>query len=188
MTAKLEAQGFHIGMVVEDARAIAAEYESLLGGTCEFWEYVKPPPGPVAPNLEASRLLIGYGRFGGMTIEIIQVLEGHGIHADFIAKRGSGVQHLGFWVADLSKALETALTWGATLNSAHFVGPQAAVANFSVAEPRQVASMIGELPIYIGTANGPVDLELLGPATFRSLRQRFGARTAAIIDKPEWAD
>jgi catechol 2,3-dioxygenase-like lactoylglutathione lyase family enzyme len=187
MTAKLEAQGFHVGMVVEDAAATTAEYESLLGGTYELWEYIKPPPGPTAPSLEASRLLIGYGRFGGMTIEAIQVLDGHGIHADFVAKHGFGVQHLGFWVPDLSDALERALTSGATLSSAHFVSPDAAVVNISEAEPRQVASMIGDTPIYIGTANGPLDLELLGPATFKSLSGRFGDRTAAIIDAPAWA-
>jgi hypothetical protein len=186
MTAKFDAAGFHVGMVVEDAVKTAAEYQSMLGGDYETFEYVKPPPGPLAPHLEPSRLVIAYGRFGGMTIEVIQVLEGNGIHAEFVRERGFGVQHLGFWVADLAEALIAALDGGATLTSAHFADPSAAVINVAHADPKVLASMIGDTPIHLATGAWPVDLELLGPASFDRMSKRFGDMTTKIIDPPPW--
>jgi hypothetical protein len=56
------------------------------------------------------RIKIALGTLGQIDIELIQHLEGEGLHKDFLTKRGEGLHHLGFVVTNMNekvKALET---------------------------------------------------------------------------------
>jgi hypothetical protein len=187
VTAPVSAIGYHIGFVVEDSAATAREYQALLGGTYELFESTKPPPGPLAPELEPSRLGICYGRFGGMTMEFIQVIEGRGIHARFLEEHGPGAHHVGFWVPDLAEALVTALDHGARLTSAAFSGDGLGTVSLAAATPADLARAVSGT-LHFATLTNTIELELLGPTAVEALSTILGHRTDAILDLPPWVD
>ncbi len=45
---------------------------------------------------------------GPVQVELIQILEGEGIHTEFLREHGEGIHHLGFFVNNLAQRLEAA--------------------------------------------------------------------------------
>jgi methylmalonyl-CoA/ethylmalonyl-CoA epimerase len=90
---------FQVGMVVNDARKTAKEYEKFGVGPFVEEEF----PGIDAtvygkPANFRNRALVA--NIGGWEIELVQVLEGETIFQEFLEKRGEGVHHLGLYVGD----------------------------------------------------------------------------------------
>jgi len=188
MTAPVEAMGFHIGMVVHDLEASAAHYTQVLGGTFQTWEFTKVAPKAVNPDLEDSNLLVSYGRMAGFTLEIIQVLEGRGLHARWLEDHGEGIQHLGFWVPDVARATEQALDRGAILTSASLDETAFASVTIRGLSPSAIGAAVLPGAAYVKCGDMPVEIEFLGPSVEAGLRRRLGGLFGTIVDPPPWAD
>jgi hypothetical protein len=182
MTFKVEALGFHVGLVVKDAMATAEAYQRLLGGTTEMIEFKKPASKAIDPTSEDSMIRLVYGRFGGVTLEILQVLSGNGHHAKWLEQHGESVSHIGFWVPDVVEATRRALTQGATLRAAALSEEGLGCVSVTGAPVDTVARAL--LPGTVYVAYTPAcDLEFVGPAEARSMAATFGE----IITPSPWA-
>lgn len=181
------AAGFHVAFVVSDVDRRAAEYQRLLGGSFHSWEFVKAPPVDIDATLTDSHLRVAYGRFAGMTIELIQVLSGRGIHAAWFEEHGEGVHHLGFWVPELAPALAASLQCGATLISAKLDRDRVDWTDVDSQPPDHVAGCLLPGAIHIRYGVPSVELELLGPSTVAELHNRLGDQLHEIVDLPPWA-
>ena len=78
MTAPIEAVGYHVGIVVHDVEVAGQRYQRLLGGSFRSFRYDKPASRVAEAPWPPTRLRIAYGRYGGMTIELIQSLDDEG--------------------------------------------------------------------------------------------------------------
>jgi methylmalonyl-CoA/ethylmalonyl-CoA epimerase len=83
----------HVGIVVEDIDAAAERYGSL--GFCGGERFEVPEQGVIAITYQAGP---GY-------VELIQPTDPEGAIAKFMAKRGEGMHHVAYRVADLEGAL-----------------------------------------------------------------------------------
>jgi len=100
-----------IAIVVKDIDKTVALYEKVFGiGPWHFYTYEKPLVKAMSykgkPATHSNRLALSY--FGNSRIELIEVREGDSVYKDFIDEHGYGVQHLGFLVEDMQKALSLA--------------------------------------------------------------------------------
>lgn len=100
-----------IAIVVKDIDKTVALYEKVFGiGPWHFYTYEKPLVKAMSykgkPANHSNRLALSY--FGNSRIELIEVREGDSVYKDFIDEHGYGVQHLGFLVEDMQKALSLA--------------------------------------------------------------------------------
>jgi methylmalonyl-CoA/ethylmalonyl-CoA epimerase len=98
----------HVGVIVRDLDKTIEYYQSLGFGPFEpmpklpwAWmeEYGKPREKGVV-------IAIRIGKIGDLTLELIQPVSGKSIHMDFLEKRGEGIQHLAYSVADIDKTTE----------------------------------------------------------------------------------
>lgn len=90
----------HIGVVVKDVEQAVAYYASVFGigqfriselNLPECMLYGKPAP---------SRFKVAMARMEPVEVELIQVLEGGQLHAEFLRTNGEGLHHLGIHVGD----------------------------------------------------------------------------------------
>jgi hypothetical protein len=186
MTFHLDALGFHVGMIVGDVHTMAEDYRRLLGGQYRIWEFVKEAPSAVNPDYEDSRLRICYGRFGGMTIELVQVLEGDGHYARWQTAHGYGVQHIGFWVPDLSVAVQRALDHGATIASARIDERSLGSITLQSAPADKIAAALLPGSVHLLFGSPSTEIELAGEANLPMLLDEFGDALGAVVDVPPW--
>jgi methylmalonyl-CoA/ethylmalonyl-CoA epimerase len=84
----------HVAMAVEDLDEAVATYERLLGARVELRGRMEDQ------GVEAVYLQVGSGR-----IELVSPLEADTPVGRFLAKRGPGMHHVAFEVADVSTAI-----------------------------------------------------------------------------------
>ena len=84
----------HVGIAVADLEASVATYTALFGATVEHRAAV-PDQG-----VEACSLLLGAGR-----VELLQPLGGDTPVGRFLERRGPGLHHVAFAVADVGAEL-----------------------------------------------------------------------------------
>jgi methylmalonyl-CoA epimerase len=94
----------HLGVAVDDLDEALDTYERLFGAELEHRERV------AEQGVEAASLRIGAGR-----IELLAALGGDTPVGKFLAKRGPGMHHVAFEVADVGAALEELAAEGAEL-------------------------------------------------------------------------
>ena len=94
----------HLGVAVTDLDDALATYASLFGGALEHRDVV-PEQG-----VEAASMLLGTGR-----VELLAPLAEDTPVGRFLAKRGPGVHHVAYEVADLEAALSDLSAAGAEL-------------------------------------------------------------------------
>jgi methylmalonyl-CoA/ethylmalonyl-CoA epimerase len=94
----------HLGVAVEDLDQAVATYERLLGARLEHRELV-PDQG-----IEAASLRVGSGR-----VELLASLGEETPVGKFLAKRGPGMHHVAYEVADVGQALGELTAEGAEL-------------------------------------------------------------------------
>jgi catechol 2,3-dioxygenase-like lactoylglutathione lyase family enzyme len=95
----------HLGVVVKDLDK-AIEYFESLG------------LGPFSPNPSESvtdrkvygkpaniKLKGAAAKLGPLEVELLQPVEGRSIQSDYLDKKGEGINHIGFVVHDLQKAI-----------------------------------------------------------------------------------
>jgi methylmalonyl-CoA epimerase len=101
----MEARGIHhLGVAVEDLDEAVATYERLFGAQVEHRERV-PEQG-----VEAAAVLVGSGR-----VELLASLGVETPIGKFLAKRGPGMHHVAYEVADIRVALAQLAEGGAEL-------------------------------------------------------------------------
>ena len=101
----MEATGIHhLGVAVEDLDEALATYERLFGAELEHRATV-PDQG-----VEAAALLVGDGR-----VELLEPLEEDTPVGRFLGKRGPGMHHVAYEVADVRAAVSSLAEAGAEL-------------------------------------------------------------------------
>jgi methylmalonyl-CoA/ethylmalonyl-CoA epimerase len=94
----------HVGMAVDDLDQAVGTYERLFGATVEHRATVEDQ------GVEAASLRLGEGR-----VELMESLGEETPVGRFIAKRGPGMHHIAYEVADLPAALRHFADGGAEL-------------------------------------------------------------------------
>ena len=101
----MDARGIHhLGVAVEDLDEALATYERLFGAELEHRATV-PEQG-----VEAAAVLVGDGR-----VELLEPLEEDTPVGRFLGKRGPGMHHVAYEVADVRAAVSSLAEAGAEL-------------------------------------------------------------------------
>src|SRR5919205_4255505 len=101
----MKARGIHhLGVAVEDLEEALSTYERLFGAELEHRQTV-PDQG-----VEAAAVLVGSGR-----VELLRPLGDDTPVGRFLERRGPGMHHVAYEVADLAAALEHLARSGADL-------------------------------------------------------------------------
>jgi catechol 2,3-dioxygenase-like lactoylglutathione lyase family enzyme len=104
-----------IGIIVPNLEEAVESYWKLFGiGDWHFYTYGKPLVKKMTyygkPAEYKMRVALSY--FGPMRVELIEMVEGDTIYADFVKEHGFGVHHFGILVEDMKEALAEAETAG----------------------------------------------------------------------------
>jgi len=94
----------HVGVAVSDLDAAVAAYERLFGGRLEHRERVEDQ------GVEAASMRIGESR-----VELLGALGDDTPVGRFLAKRGEGMHHIAYEVADVEAALDQLAEQGVEL-------------------------------------------------------------------------
>ncbi len=96
-------QQLHIGVVVKDMDRTIQHLSTTFGiGPWDIKER-RYPEEQVAVGKGPFSYRVAFAALGPIELELIEVLEGSTIHADFLNTRGEGIHHIGFRVSDLQK-------------------------------------------------------------------------------------
>ena len=105
-------QKIHIGVVVKDMDRTIKLLSSTFGiGPWDINER-RYPEEQVVVGKGPFSYRTAFADLGPVEMELIEVLEGNPIHADFLKTRGEGLHHLGFRVPDMDKAVSAAQQQG----------------------------------------------------------------------------
>jgi methylmalonyl-CoA/ethylmalonyl-CoA epimerase len=85
----------HIGIAVKDIQASVALYEKLLNTTCYKTELV-----------EGEKVNTAFFKKGETKIELLESTSTEGVIAKFIDKKGEGLHHIAFEVADIEAEMK----------------------------------------------------------------------------------
>jgi catechol 2,3-dioxygenase-like lactoylglutathione lyase family enzyme len=100
-----------VAIIVPDLDAAVRKYWEVFGiGPWQFYTYQRPLVQQMSYHGQPAdhKNRIALSQFGPMRIELIEVLEGDSVYADFVREHGYGVQHLGILVEDMQAALAQA--------------------------------------------------------------------------------
>ena len=101
----MEARGIHhLGVAVDDLDEAVATYERLFGAELEHREAV------AEQGVEAASLRVGAGR-----VELLSSLGEETPVGKFLARRGPGMHHVAYEVADVRASLASLASEGAEL-------------------------------------------------------------------------
>jgi catechol 2,3-dioxygenase-like lactoylglutathione lyase family enzyme len=174
MSAPPQIVAFHIGIVVQDLDAVIERYRRMFG--IDRW-HVRD----ALPDIP-QRIAYG-GREGtGLAFELIEPQPGSQTQmSEFLAERGEGIQHVGFWTPDLLGSLQAAVDEGGRLVAGPFEQQGATVIELQMPDgqrPRQLA--------YIDVGLGTFRFELIGPPADQGLRTWLQDDYARIIQPAPW--
>jgi len=130
----VEARGIHhVGIAVEDLDEALGTYERLLGGRLEHRERVDDQ------GVEAASVRIGESR-----VELLAALGDDTPVGRFLARRGPGVHHIAYEVADVRAAIAELAAAGAELVDAE---PRRGMFGLEVAfvHPESVHGVLSEV-------------------------------------------
>ena len=94
----------HIGIAVKTFETAIPLYEKLLNTTCYKTELVA-----------SEQVNTAFFRQGDTKIELLESMEADGVIARFIEKKGEGIHHIAFEVADIEAEMERLRGEGFTL-------------------------------------------------------------------------
>jgi catechol 2,3-dioxygenase-like lactoylglutathione lyase family enzyme len=104
-----------VAIVVPDLEKAVENYWKLFGiGDWHFYTYGKPLVKRMTyqGNPSEYKIRIALAYFGPMRIELIELVEGDTVYADFVREHGYGVHHLGVLVENMQEALAQAESAG----------------------------------------------------------------------------
>ena len=98
-------QIYQLGYLVADVERAARHYES----TFDIGPFAGPIGVPMKKAVLMSRTVdtkikTAFAKSGDIQIELIQPLDGDNPYAEWLARRGDGIHHLGFKVDDMEQA------------------------------------------------------------------------------------
>jgi Glyoxalase/Bleomycin resistance protein/Dioxygenase superfamily len=99
----------HLGLVVTSIDEFRASWGALLG--IEDWHLVEVSQDPGRVQLhgelieQPSRSRVAMAKFRGTALELIEPIDGLSGGADWLRKKGAGLQHIAVWVRDLPAVL-----------------------------------------------------------------------------------
>jgi len=96
----------HIGIAVKDLSVSIPLFEKLLNAPCYKTEEVR-----------SEKVNTAFFRKGDTKIELLESLDPEGVIAKYIAKKGEGIHHIAFEVADLESEMKRLSGEGFTLLS-----------------------------------------------------------------------
>jgi methylmalonyl-CoA/ethylmalonyl-CoA epimerase len=85
----------HIGIAVKDLSASVPLFEKLLNSKCYKTETVK-----------SEKVNTAFFKTGETKIELLESTEENGVIARFIEKKGEGIHHIAFEVADIEAEMQ----------------------------------------------------------------------------------
>ena len=85
----------HIGIAVKKLADSIPLFEKLLNTTCYKTE-----------DVESEKVTTAFFRQGDTKIELVESKDENGVIARFIRKKGEGLHHIAFEVADIEKEME----------------------------------------------------------------------------------
>lgn len=97
-----------IGIVVKDIDETIRYYEETFGIGPWAVFYGEPETCVDRGREITFKGKMAMARAGTVQLELIQILEGEGIHSDFLKENGEGVHHIGFFVRDVEERVEAA--------------------------------------------------------------------------------
>ena len=180
---------YHLGFVVRDLDAVADAYRRVLG--VDHWRRhdMQVARVPWDPRSTDAKLSVAFGRTAGLTFELIQVREGRTPHLDFLEAHGEGVQHIGFWTADVRAAVEHAVGQGGRITLARYDGAGNAVVQLTPGSGTEtiLQSLGASRLAYVDPGPGGVQFEYVGPASVASLRSWMEEDFERImLPQPPW--
>ena len=101
-----------VGVVVNDIARAMDFYTTVLGlGPFEVLEWPRAE-AMVGAEVRRFGMKLAFAALGDVSLELIQVLSGEPIHAEFVRRTGGGLHHLGFYVDDIDAWIERFATLG----------------------------------------------------------------------------
>jgi len=100
-----------VALIVEDLDRAVEDYWQLFGiGPWHIYTYGKPLVKRMTYHGEPSeyRMRIALSYLGPLRIELIEMIEGDTVYADFVEEHGYGVHHFGVLVEDVEAAIAEA--------------------------------------------------------------------------------
>jgi len=85
----------HIGIAVKSLEQSIPLFEKLLNSSCYKTEFV-----------ESEKVNTAFFRTGGSKVELLESSDPTGVIARFIEKKGEGLHHVAFDVADINSEME----------------------------------------------------------------------------------
>jgi len=107
-----------IALIVEDLDKTVETYWKLFGiGPWHFYTYGKPLVKRMTYRGQPGhyKMRIALSWIGSLRIELIEMLEGETIYAEFVEEHGYGLHHLGVLVEDMEAAIAQAEAAGLTV-------------------------------------------------------------------------
>ena len=107
-----------IALVVEDLDKAVETYWRLFGiGPWHIYTYGRPLVKKMSYYGKPCeyKMRLALTRIGSLRLELVEVLEGDLIHADFVREHGYGVHHIGVLVEDMEAAIAQATEAGLTV-------------------------------------------------------------------------
>jgi hypothetical protein len=100
-----------VALVVEDLDKTVENYWKLFGiGPWHFYTYGKPLVKKMSYRGEPTeyKMRVALSYLGPLRIELIEMLEGDTVYAEFVREHGYGVHHFGILVDDMHAAIAEA--------------------------------------------------------------------------------
>lgn len=111
----LFAEPKHVGMLVTDLDRTVAYYSSLGMGRFRAFEMEFADATPQSRFSSTFKVKVAFVRLGRVQLELIQLLEGYSFHRDVLQRRGEGLHHLAFEVADVDQEVANFTEKGGSL-------------------------------------------------------------------------
>ena len=134
-----------IGIVVKNIDETLKYYREKFGmGPFEI-RSVDYPTASYYGETEGYRGKRAFFQLGPMQIELIELVDGKTIHESFLREKGEGIHHIGFKVADLKRAMETAKAQGFQVTQ-HFMREDGS--GFAYLDTDKTGGVIFEMIVY----------------------------------------
>jgi hypothetical protein len=104
---------YHIGMAVRDIGAEITRLSDL--GVAQWGPAFDLSVRPRDPGEPDATMKVAFSVGGPVQFELVQPLGGQSPAALFLAERGEGVDHFGYWVEDMEAAVSHGLSRGMTV-------------------------------------------------------------------------
>lgn len=94
----------HVGIAVKDLQQAVAKYEAILGTVCYKVE-----------TIETEKVKTAFLKIGESKIELLEAIDDNGVIVDFLNKKGEGIHHIAYEVADIYHEIERFKEQGFTI-------------------------------------------------------------------------